>query len=144
MARHFEHVKTRKLIAGWLLWGPCAAAMLGAAALPAPAEAADDRPTQVFKTLDSDGSGKVDRTEQAVNKVSVLDLFDADDDNKISQAEIGLSAEAFAAADRNGDGKISGIEFVDADFAKLETYDADKDGGATFDEFMAMVRKLQP
>ncbi len=120
----------------------CAAALSWLAALPI--LAAGDKPLQAFKTLDSDGSGKVDRTEQAINKVSVLDLFDADDDNRLTPQEIDLSTEAFAAADRNGDGVISSIEFVDADFAKLETYDTDRDGGATYEEFMIMVRKLQP
>ena len=103
-----------------------------------------DDPKKAFALVDSNGDGRVDRTEFRVRKMYVFSQKDVNNDIKLSPNEIGaLNADAFAAADSDGDGKLSGLEFNQADFTRFETLDDNGDGHITYGELLAIRDRLR-
>lgn len=101
-------------------------------------------PKAMFKLLDGNGDGKIDRAEWIENKMAVFFVRDYNRDLKLSRDELpGLNKEAFDAADLNGDGFLSGYEFNQAAFLKFDAVDLDKAGSVTEDEFLAFLTRLQ-
>ncbi|MCP5363912.1 MAG: EF-hand domain-containing protein [Hyphomicrobiales bacterium] len=109
---------------------------------PAPGEVLNAE--EMFKILDLNGDGLIDRAEWRDRRMMIFFVTDENRDHALSRAEIpALSEEAFIAADDNGDRKLSGYEFNQAEFTTFEAADSSGDGLITFDEFSAYVSTLR-
>lgn len=103
----------------------------------------DLSPSAVFGKIDSNGDGKVDRTELRTHKMDVFFLRDKDQDTHLSPQEFdALSDALFAALDGDKDGRISGFEFNQSEVTKFESIDADGDSAITLEEFQTFRVKI--
>lgn len=131
--------------------GAAAAFLLLAAALAAPATAAESKPSapgldarsedvrtadEVFAALDEDGNGRVDRAEWQIRKMAIFYVRDENHDLQLGRDELPkLGREPFGDADLDEDGSLSGYEFNQATFSRFEHADADDDGAVSAGEF---------
>ncbi len=99
---------------------------------------------RVFRMLDTNGDGVIDRKEFQINKTRIYyyRLRGMAVELSLSLKDTILTPEAFADADRDGDGRLSGAEFVQARFMRFEVYDRNRDLVIDPDEFRSNARKF--
>jgi len=99
---------------------------------------------EMFKILDLNGDGQIDRAEWRDRRMMLFFIADENRDHALSRAEIpALSEEAFVAADKDGNRKLSGYEFNQAEFTQFEAADTNGDGVITFHEFSEYISILR-
>jgi Ca2+-binding EF-hand superfamily protein len=122
------------------------------------ADAVDATPVVAeLKATDTNGDGKLSPKEYAAGAKQTLDDMDANNDGKVTVAEM-KAAEAWAgektgagqmsaaekirAMDRNGDGAVGEVERPSAVTRMFEALDTDADGFASKAELAAGYEKL--
>jgi Ca2+-binding EF-hand superfamily protein len=101
-------------------------------------------PKALFRIIDGNENGVIDRGEWRERKMAVFYIHDANQDLQLSRNESpGIGADAFAAADVDKDGFLSGYEFNQASFTQFERADANSDGSLSVDEFSVFLRQLK-
>ncbi len=109
--------------------------------LTPPGKRLDDR--TLFNLIDTDGDGRITRSEFDLKRMDAFFIRDANGDGKLSRAEFpGISDALFAKTDTDGDGFISGIEFNQADWLAFDAIDINGDGVIDFDEFVRFGKAL--
>lgn len=112
------------------------------AAQPTPPVVDDRRLLRFFGLMDQDQNGTVSRPEFETGKGMVFMAIDANESQTLTQNEMRLTPEAFAAL-AGGDGAIDGQEFQNSQLASFEAIDADKNLEITYDELRAYVAKYE-
>jgi len=112
------------------------------AAQPAPPVVDDRRLLRFFGLMDQDQNGTVSRPEFETGKGMVFMAIDANESQTLTQNEMRLTPEAFAAL-AAGDGVIDGQEFHSSHLASFEAVDADKNLEITYDELRTYVAKYE-
>lgn len=124
----------------------------GCASSDKPAESAAAQPTapvvddrrllRFFGLMDQDQNGTVSRPEFQTGKGMVFMAIDADDSQTLTQNEMRLTPEAFAAL-AGADGVIDGEEFQNSELASFAAIDADKNLEITYDELRAYIAQYE-
>jgi Ca2+-binding EF-hand superfamily protein len=121
-----------------------AAGTLALLALPAFANNKDETADVKFKNMDTDGDGKISRTEFASYDQQRFSKMDANGDGVISLNELSTdgdgdrdASDKFKKLDTDGDGKLSATEQKTGCDAKFTTLDTDGDGYISQSEMMA-------
>lgn len=104
--------------------------------------AAEDRSSQFFRELDTDGDSMVTPEEFTLNKGTVLYMLDANHDLKIQRNETRLSPEHFAQY-AGADGTLDGGEFFNLPSAGFSAFDRDGDRRISRDEFRKQVAEIR-
>lgn len=113
-----------------------------AAAQPTPPVVDDRRLLRFFGLMDEDQNGTISRPEFQTGKGMVFMAIDADDSQTLTQDEMRLTPEAFAAL-AGPDGVINGEEFQNSELASFAAIDADKNLEITYDELRAYIAQYE-
>ena len=146
----------------------CGLAILCVCAMSVVASAADhpseDLVDAQFKTMDTDGNGRVSPDEHAAGAKKMFDAMDANKDGTVTIAEMDTihknipgkqpkgselsSVEKIKAVDKNGDGLLSAEEHADGSRKMFSKMDTDRDGFLSRAELTAghekMLKKTEP
>ena len=107
----------------------------------APAVAYTDKEVAaIFKTLDTNGDGKVTREEYSANKVAIVYRNVSGRGGNISFEQTKLSRAFFDAADVDHDGTLSPVEIIDA--LPFEAVDTDRKGYITLDDLRRFLTRI--
>jgi hypothetical protein len=113
-----------------------------AAAQPTPPVVDDRRLLRFFGLMDQDQNGTISRPEFETGKGMVFMSIDTDDSQSLTQNEMRLTPDAFAAL-AGADGTIDGQEFQNSKLAGFEAIDADKNLEITYDELRAYIAQYE-
>jgi Ca2+-binding EF-hand superfamily protein len=107
----------------------------------APASAYTDKEiAAIFKTLDTNGDGKVTREEYSANKVAIIYRNVQGRSGNLTFQQTKLSRSFFDAADVDHDGTLSPVEIVDA--LPFEAADTDRKGYITLDDLRRFLARI--
>ena len=132
-ARAWRELPSSDLLSACLL---CATA--------APAWSQESLVQRIFRVLDEDSNGYVNRSEFLRRKIRLMNAHGADGNHYITPDETRVTETEFNKADVNGDGRLSGLEWVDARFADFDAVDGNADRRLSVeevDEFARLVIK---
>src|SRR5262249_11398212 len=122
---------------------PAATADAASTSGQATAPVVDDRRLlRFFGLMDQDQNGSVSRPEFETGKGMVFMSMDANEDQMLTQNEMRLTPEAFAAL-AGADGKIDGEEFQSSNIGRFEDIDSDGNLELTYEELRAYVAKYE-
>ena len=99
---------------------------------------------RIFRVLDEDSNGYVNRSEFLRRKIRLMNAHGADGNHYITPDETRVTEMEFNKADVNGDGRLSGLEWVDARFADFDAVDGNAERRLSVeevDEFARLVIK---
>ena len=117
-----------------------------------------------FKTMDTDGNGRLSPDEHSAGAKRMFDAMDANKDGTVTIAEMDAihknipgkqpkgsdlsSVEKIKAVDKNGDGLLSAEEHADGSRKMFNKMDTDRDGFLSREELTAghekMLKKTEP
>jgi Ca2+-binding EF-hand superfamily protein len=100
----------------------------------------DKEITEIFKTLDTNGDGKVTREEYSANKVTIIYRNVPAGNTNLTFKQTKLSRAFFDAADADHDGTLSPVEAMDA--LPFEAVDADRKGYITRDDLRRFLTRI--
>jgi hypothetical protein len=118
-----------------------AAALTAALAAITPAAAYTEKEvTAIFRTLDTNGDGKVTREDYSANKIAIIYRNVRGRGGNITFEQTKLSRAFFDAADVDHDGALSPVEIVDA--LPFEAADTDSKGYITLDDLRRFLNRI--
>jgi len=119
-----------------------AAALLAiGVALPARAQHLDIE--QVFRLADTNGDGRISRTEFEMTKVEIIFRRAKEHRTSLRFEETLISRAAFDSMDLDKDRVLTSGEVIAAPIFNFETFDTNSDGYIDFNEFAAQLRRME-
>ena len=128
----------------------------GFALVALPAALANDSAT-MFKSMDTDGDGRVSRAEHAAGAKMMFDKMDANHDGVVTAAEMDAArpmksekpagqqmsaSEKIKVIDTDGDGQLTAAEHSAGSQTMFNKMDTNSDGFLSMEEFEAGHKKM--
>jgi Ca2+-binding EF-hand superfamily protein len=98
---------------------------------------------QVFRMADTNGDGRISRTEFEMKKVEIIFRRAQEHKTSLKFEETLISRAAFDAMDLDKDGVMTSGEVIASPIFNFETFDTNSDGYIDFNEFATQLRRME-